>query len=1347
MKHNSNKLYDEGCLIIILIVIVIAAFKFIVFSFTEYPFQSWIGLGLIALAYGINLWKRSKENDAVMDVYRKHPDALRAFIYHRHSLFEKMWLKDNLDRYSYNKEQRKAILSVDEDKWVLWECYNKEIQELANEFPNELKDFINKNHLYPSFSIPIDNVSSYNIKRLSLSWSQQIIDNKCIFDTIRIERRKYNEILTKYPSGTSSYRALYPSSSDKEIVENVDRIRELESFSNTAKEYDYWEERQSNFENESYYIAKEKLPNHGRYIYKSRFIKKDNFGNNIEGTYKFWQIFMKSYSSADDLDYTYSPEYKEYNDTIVEFATYNRYYLDHIYTNVLNFIMEIKTQFKDVVVLFVNNNQYDWNPDVFQYHYIKLKSRLWKNRIEYCDAENITKKATYYVVVDFVTRNDYLINICSKIISESEETKPCIVSYSFIKDYDKNEMSEILNQERKQKGIEEIIIDPENKYDNVQQDVIELSNGRHLVLAPPGCGKTTILAERTRLALKNGIKPEDMLCLTFTNRASRNMIESIGKFECDSTCEMDKLFVGNIHKFATNYLLTNNIISQTSAVIDEIYVQNIILKLTEKEESETLLDFLDREELSVYTKIQNFMCQIRSGHDSTIIINDTIKVQDSIEFSSSIREQVCNYYHVDNILEVFDSIEKLYAEEHPSQLENILYRLLIAHRYESYKHTHDMVDFDDLLILAYNAIKKEHHHSYKWIQVDEVQDLNRLQLAIIDELSDKSSEGVILYLGDEQQAIFSFIGAKVETIKYLKELCGNKIHRLSNNYRSPKYLLDIFNTYAEEVLEVNRDLLPVAIKSPSKQCGDLRLIPSYSNETEIEDITKIIRDTVSQYPDERIAVIVPNNNSADNLSRQLYLNGIDHFKISGNDVFCHQTIKTILSHLNVLYQEQNFVSWSYLLKNMNVFRSYSETRSFLTILRENSLSPVDLLNENRKSYLTEFVETYFSELIIFDTETTGLNVYEDDIVQIAAIKLCKGKKVSTFNVILETKKTIKEYLGNKINPLVDLYNNSERLGRKEGLKAFIDFVGKTPVLAHNARFDYNILYYNLLKYCNIDLSSIWGTCLDSLKIIKLLEPKLRSYRLENLLVSLNLEGTNSHLADDDIIATLSLVRYCYNKASMKLEAQAKFLQENTDVVKKFSQVYSNLYFDSLSKLYDRNPMNATNILEEFSNMYDYLTNQLGLPSVEKIDYVKSFIGQKFQNNDSPISLHEQLEKYLIDLNTYREADLCDESNVSNNNKIFVSTVHKAKGLEFETVIIMSVNDDVYPYWPNTQKPDGSYLVMEDARKLYVALTRAKQRLYLFYYGQKTIFSKRWNKHFTHQGEPSRFIRTITRFFE
>ena len=59
--------------------------------------------------------------------------------------------------------------------------------------------------------------------------------------------------------------------------------------------------------------------------------------------------------------------------------------------------------------------------------------------------------------------------------------------------------------------------------DETQQAIINLHSGCHLVLAPPGCGKTQILAERICLALKQGRKAEDMLCLTFTNRAARGM--------------------------------------------------------------------------------------------------------------------------------------------------------------------------------------------------------------------------------------------------------------------------------------------------------------------------------------------------------------------------------------------------------------------------------------------------------------------------------------------------------------------------------------------------------------------------------------------------------------------------------------------------------------------------------------------------------------------------------------------------------------------------------------------------------------------------------------------------------
>ena len=63
--------------------------------------------------------------------------------------------------------------------------------------------------------------------------------------------------------------------------------------------------------------------------------------------------------------------------------------------------------------------------------------------------------------------------------------------------------------------------------DASQQYVINLQEGQHLVLAAPGCGKTQILTERIRKALEQGIAIEDMLCLTFTNRAARGMMERI----------------------------------------------------------------------------------------------------------------------------------------------------------------------------------------------------------------------------------------------------------------------------------------------------------------------------------------------------------------------------------------------------------------------------------------------------------------------------------------------------------------------------------------------------------------------------------------------------------------------------------------------------------------------------------------------------------------------------------------------------------------------------------------------------------------------------------------------------
>ena len=95
--------------------------------------------------------------------------------------------------------------------------------------------------------------------------------------------------------------------------------------------------------------------------------------------------------------------------------------------------------------------------------------------------------------------------------------------------------------------------------DASQQRVIDAEGGYHLVLAPPGCGKTQILTERIRRAHeRDGVPYDQMLCLTFTNRAARGMIERIRQNIDDE--EISQVYVGNVHRFCSKFLFENNIL-------------------------------------------------------------------------------------------------------------------------------------------------------------------------------------------------------------------------------------------------------------------------------------------------------------------------------------------------------------------------------------------------------------------------------------------------------------------------------------------------------------------------------------------------------------------------------------------------------------------------------------------------------------------------------------------------------------------------------------------------------------------------------------------------------------------
>ena len=899
----------------------------------------------------------------------------------------------------------------------------------------------------------------------------------------------------------------------------------------------------------------------------------------------------------------------------------------------------------------------------------------------------------------------------------------------------------------------------DSRRDEKQKEVICLDKGYHLVLAPAGCGKTDILAERVHRAVCNGVKVEDMLCLTFTNRASRGMQSRIKSIIGDNA---NKLFIGNLHRFCAKFIFDNNIVSQSSAIMDEedelfvinnvsdyvierIEEGNNIIENTKDKEKKNIasLSFEERKRFNAVIQIQHLMMQYRWGHPKSAIIFQESDFEDddnSIRFySPDMFSTLCKEagisVSIESLLSIYDNSENhLYSDNFSYEMRNLLILLDAAKKYESYKKDENIIDFDDLLLYTYEYTRKHSDdiHKYHWIQIDEVQDLNVLQFAIIDAFTD--SDNVTIYLGDEQQAIFSFIGARLNTLRWLKERCNGHLHHLNKCYRSPKYLLDVFNDYAHTELGTDSEFLPKPNNFDEPEEEDLIVYRAQSNDTAYEKAVELAQS----YPDGRTAILVATNNQADTISH--YCRHIPHFKISGTDLFSLKQTKLLLSHLNIVNSEINFLAWARILSTLKLFPNYASARQFVSDLKVIGINPSDLLLYQNSSYLLEFLKYYRSHpIVIFDTETTGLNVFDNDIVQIAATKYIDGNMNSQLNILLHTNQKIPQMLGNIVNPLIEEYAHKPHLDRTEGLKSFVDFAQGCVLIGHNVQYDYNILINNCKRDLpNVDILTHFPIVFDTLKLTRLICPSLKSYKLKDLLVTFNLTGKNSHLADEDIKATYSLAEYCFNKALALKDKITLALTNNSAVAELFQQKYGQLYKDAKRSLYVRLSESESATVKEFRRAYEFFLNKRFIENLDKFNYICAFLEEsKIIDKSAEPSLYEQLNNHIVDLNTLKEADICDSSIIKEN--IFISTVHKAKGLEFDNVIVYGCVNDIYPFYSSR---DDHEACKEDARKLYVAISRAKKRLCLLTFDKKNVYSKRWEKYYTFNTSDSPFISGI-----
>lgn len=911
--------------------------------------------------------------------------------------------------------------------------------------------------------------------------------------------------------------------------------------------------------------------------------------------------------------------------------------------------------------------------------------------------------------------------------------------------------------------------------DACQREVIEAQGGFHLVLASPGCGKTQILTERIRRAHDvEGVAYADMLCLTFTNRAARGMLERINANIADSS--VGDVFVGNVHRFCSKFLFGNGLIAAESSVIDEDDAISILARYMGEDEYSVLGDFKRRREYSVIFHLESMMHQIAMGHPKALRTNTDCINADDVKAMQRICSVRGCAFDAAAMVDIYNNVETyrdLTTADTPDYGDyQIIHRLLrkmqLAQQYHQYKKQNNLLDFHDLLLFTYDALNADsaqtEYKRYTWVQVDEVQDLNQLQLAIIKLLTARAYR-TVMFLGDEQQAIFSFMGAKLDTLTALKQQSACQLHHLSVNHRSPKYLLDIFNTFAAEELHIDPALLPDAgLQLQAPLLGnELALLYSETYEQEVRDCVQFVDRLRTMFPESTTALIVNANRDAEDISGELTRRGIGHFKVSGSDLFSSPELKLLFAHLAVLNNEFNFLAWARLVKGVGVYETNASARNFVRALFDRAILPSDLLRSAADeaegqnaatTYLQRFVRSYEEQtIVVFDTETTGLNVFEDDILQIAAVKMRNGVVVpgSEFCVYVETDREIPAMLGDIVNPIIEERKHHTLLSHHAALRMFMEYADGCRLLGHNADYDWHILDHNLRRYApEYDLHESHADYLDSLRLVRLLHPELREHKLKSLLTVLGLEGTNSHLADDDVNATRSVVVHCYKQAKERVEGQRTFLsdarvRQRVDILRRN---YGEIYRSAIARLYVRKTYPVENeamgmkeenvaLVAELQRFYDALLADNIIQPISGLRYVTAYLSKDMIDSTAEPSLYEQLSNHAMEISTLKEADLCGSSSI--DERIFVTTIHKAKGLEFDNVIIF---DAVDGRMPNFYSRNNPRLLAEDARKFYVALSRARSRLYISQCIRRYDY-----RNMPHDVFTTPFMRHIAKYFQ
>jgi len=484
-----------------------------------------------------------------------------------------------------------------------------------------------------------------------------------------------------------------------------------------------------------------------------------------------------------------------------------------------------------------------------------------------------------------------------------------------------------------------------------QKKAVLKIDGPSMVIAGAGSGKTRVLTYKIVHLIKNGIDPFEILALTFTNKAAREMKFRISSMIGDG--ESKNIWMGTFHSiFAKILRFEAHKIGFTSDF--------------------TIYDIQDSERL-----ISSIIKEMNLDKDSYR--------------SKTIRNRISS------LKNSFISVNAYFSNSDLTESDNLSRRPKTGEIYKEYTDRlikSNSMDFDDLLLKTnellnnFPEVLAKYQEKFKYILVDEYQDTNNSQYLIVKSLADKYQN--ICVVGDDAQSIYSFRGANINNIiNFRKDYDDVEVYRLEQNYRSTKYIVNAANS----VIDNNKNKIHKEVWTDNEFGNKIQITSNPSDIAEARLISQKILNLIKLENNYQDFVILYRTNAQSRVIEDSLRNSSIPYKIYGGVSFYNRKeIKDVLAYLRLLVNDNDEESLKRIINYPPRGIGQVTINKIIVGSKNNNLSMYETIRSAKK--------------INLGLSNSAITKLENFVDQIEAFKIQNGK-LSAFDiadlVIRETK--------------------------------------------------------------------------------------------------------------------------------------------------------------------------------------------------------------------------------------------------------------------------------------------------------------------------------------------------------